>query len=788
MNPKLLAGAKKLLSVIVIAVTLFFILGIFLNYQDDISSALTLFSKQAIIFACLFYLFYFYLRGLAWLFAVKAFGVSLTAKEGLETWFLGESTRYIPGNIWSFASRIYLLSKKKVPKSLAALSLIMEIILLILSGLIFSTPTIVNLLGKKAGSSVLTFTLYLVPVLILLGLLLFFLLKYLRKNFGHLIKQNLHAPSLVLAFLTHLAAWSCYGIANYNLVLGITGTNDPKLLISIPVFAWLVGYLSFVTPTGLGVREGILILLAAPFLGKANAGLLAILSRVTLVSVEVVNLGIWYWVSRKGTLRLNMKKMLVNSDLFILILMVLCYTAVFSLLSILRHNSFASSFDLGNMDQTIWNTLHGRIFTMSTADGNVSRLGTHADFILILLSPLYLLWNNVRMLLVFQSLALGMGAIPVYYLAKKILKNKLVSFGLVLLYLMNPGMQWANVYDFHGVVLAIPFLLAAFYFSYTKNWLWYWVFFFLALITKEEISLFLVVMGALNFVFLKNRRVGLLSILIGLIWFPLMLFVFIPHFNVNNQHWAFNTWFSTTKSDLDEHNYLDLVGSVKDSSAQSDSLGYYHQILEPFGYLPILGLPWVIMGIPELVINVLSNNPGMKTITLHYESGIIPALVISSIFAVRYLQIIIGFLAKFKKIKPKIPGIALSMILLLLTGVAMRNDYHSGPLPLSPSCWCITYRETDDDDSFDALLQTIPKNASISASSEVRPHLTHRQNAFNLPQINPDTQYVAMIDEARAIGGYIPHDFELSLIKDATFNKQFKLLNHTGHFYLYQRR
>ena len=64
------------------------------------------------------------------------------------------------------------------------------------------------------------------------------------------------------------------------------------------------------------------------------------------------------------------------------------------------------------MEQTIWNTLHGHIFEFTNPNGTtiVSRLAFHADFILVLLAPIYALWQDPRLLLLIQTAILGLGA------------------------------------------------------------------------------------------------------------------------------------------------------------------------------------------------------------------------------------------------------------------------------------------------------------------------------------------------------------------------------------------
>src|SRR6185312_16475747 len=101
----------------------------------------------------------------------------------------------------------------------------------------------------------------------------------------------------------------------------------------------------------------------------------------------------------------------------ILLCIILIYTIIFSTLSIARHDAFFSGFDLGNMDQTIWQTLHSYFFSLTGQNGIVSRFSIHADIILILLTPLYYIWDNVRLLLIVQSLLLALGSIPVFLLS-----------------------------------------------------------------------------------------------------------------------------------------------------------------------------------------------------------------------------------------------------------------------------------------------------------------------------------------------------------------------------------
>lgn len=96
-------------------------------------------------------------------------------------------------------------------------------------------------------------------------------------------------------------------------------------------------------------------------------------------------------------------------------------------------NFYTGRYDLGGMDQTVWNTIHGRIFQASGDNGEViSRLSSHADFILILISPLYKIWSDPRMLLLLQTIVIALGAVFIFKLANMILgKNAAVVFSIL---------------------------------------------------------------------------------------------------------------------------------------------------------------------------------------------------------------------------------------------------------------------------------------------------------------------------------------------------------------------
>jgi glycosyltransferase 2 family protein len=93
---------------------------------------------------------------------------------------------------------------------------------------------------------------------------------------------------LLLAF--SVLAWTLYGAAFALFVHAIVGIALADLLplTGVNALSFLVGYLVFLAPAGLGAREGAMALLLRPFAPPAVAAVVAILSRLWTVAGELL--------------------------------------------------------------------------------------------------------------------------------------------------------------------------------------------------------------------------------------------------------------------------------------------------------------------------------------------------------------------------------------------------------------------------------------------------------------------------------------------------------------------
>lgn len=299
--------SKTALAFVVLALTFYFLIKTLVDYYVEVRLSLRQISLPILGISLILFILYFNFRALSWRFIVKSLGKNIQINDALAVWFLGESTRYLPGKVWSFVSRVYLAEQKGVPKPLTLLSLALEIFLILLVTFIFSFQALV------ASYRLLLSNLHLknLPFFLLLGgiILLLFVVRAKRKtivktlgnfSFGVFFKKD-----FLNALLFQALAWICFGLGTIVLTGNFKSSHTLSLLISNAVLSWLIGYTSLLTPMGLGIRESAITILFGQLLGSGAAVLLALLARLMFTLAEITNLGFWLIVKKGEGLTLR---------------------------------------------------------------------------------------------------------------------------------------------------------------------------------------------------------------------------------------------------------------------------------------------------------------------------------------------------------------------------------------------------------------------------------------------------------------------------------------------------
>src|SRR5437016_988363 len=329
---------------------------------------------------------------------------------------------------------------------------------------------------------------------------------------------------------------------------------------------------------------------------------------------------------------------------WLLIMVMLVYALEMSHQAVLRYDTFkATAFDLGNMDQVIWNTIHGRWFqfTNQATDyyGPPTRLAVHFEPIILPLSLLYLFYADPRILLVFQTLVLVSRAFPVFLLTRQYRPEwPILAALMVVAYLLSPALLGINIFDFHPISLATPLLLYAMLALDHKRYGWFILACILAAMCKEDVPLTIAVLGLFLIWKYKLPRLGITLTIGGLLW-SFIGFSIISHFYPGAQHNNFWYRYQALGSSPGEaimnliiHPWLFFTTFVT-----LNRLYYLASLFRSTGFLSLLAPEWLLLALPGLAVNLLSTDSLSYSGVYHYNAGIIPFVMLSAIHGTRRL-------------------------------------------------------------------------------------------------------------------------------------------------------
>lgn len=436
-------------------------------------------------------------------------------------------------------------------------------------------------------------------------------------------------------------------------------------------------------------------------------------------------------------------------------LLIVLYVGFFSYLSILRHTSLHSEYyDLGIMDQTVYNTSRGRILQLTnpTSVDTVYRMAIHNDILLALFAPFYWIHAGPETLLIIQTVILALGAIFIFKLGHLILHSDPLALTFATIYLLYPPLQWSNLYDFHAVTIATTLILAAFYFEMIESYIISFVFVLLALLSKEQVGATMAVWGLYLLFKKKHRRFGLAVFLISTFWTIVSFFVIIPYFR-KGSHFA-----------LERYVYIKDLASIVRHLWQYSTLRYIVILLLPLAFLSLLSVVSVV-ALPEFAANLLSASGNQRDILHHYTAIITPFLFLGAIY---------GLYTVLKK-----RHIATNLVAIFLITVILIGSFLWSPLPYSRSADMSLFDEhfSEEKSVNNWQKKLADENISIAASGTLAPHFSDRRVIIRFSEQYKVADYV-LIWKPQVVNDWYdyvgtPKNYQ-QLVNDVRFKKIFE--------------
>ena len=406
------------------------------------------------------------------------------------------------------------------------------------------------------------------------------------------------------------------------------------------------------------------------------------------------------------------------------------FLVAYLVIGIGKYNRFEAGDDLAHSAQPVWHLSRFEL-PLSSVLGGIS-FNDHFDPILVLFAPFYRLWPDARVLIIFQQAIVVLGGIPVYLYARRKLKDQLIPWWLTFLYLYFIGFQSAISSDYHSATISATFIGWAIYLMELKQWRWYWPVFVLALLVREDVAMYLAALGLYGLLVKKERKIGLITMMIALLYYYLIFNFFLPLFNGQA---PFSRLAFGTKSTAGL-----IVNTLVTSPVEFLKSFFYPWVklrnilltAFSFGFLPWFSSLYWIMA-PINFLRHFAADEVRYSLQRHYAAPLTPILVFSAVNALT-------------KIKYK-PLIYLS-ILVAIVGTFYTNrpgldpNYPAPPIALifKRSFYVMPPKNAD----YYRMMALIPPEASVSAQVPLLAHLINRDQIYKFPQNYQEADYIAL--------------------------------------------
>ena len=377
-------------------------------------------------------------------------------------------------------------------------------------------------------------------------------------------------------------------------------------------------------------------------------------------------------------------------------------------------------FDLGDMVQAVWSTVHGHPLEVTHGTGEQGlRLAGHADPFLALLAPVWVVWPSPLALALAQVVVVALGALPVFWLARLHLGSERVAGLLALTYLAYPWIATSAAGAIHPVTFAITFLLFCVWFLETERPVPFVVFALLTMSTGELMGLPIAALGVW-FALARGRRIAGSGIaVLGFAWTVVAVYVIVPAAAGHGSIF---------------YGFYDQVGGSPVGVLRklvTDPLTVLGALVEPqdFAYVIWLGLPLLFLfllspglaavALPQLLANTLSDFRSMSDPRYHSVAAIVPFLFAATVLGVARLS-------------DSRRGLAVSGALVCSATLALVV----APWPRAVGAKPLGGRESFSAAhvaALDRAVAEIPAQAPVSTSNAAGARLSARRYVYSVP-------------------------------------------------------
>lgn len=288
---------------IIAAIILFFLYRLFVDNISELDVTEINIKWEYILTSYVFAMTYYLLNIYSWKMITGWFDIELPFKDTMKVWLYSQLGKYLPGKVWLFIGRVQAYSTKGKSRTLMAGAFFIEMATRFLAGIILFLLTWGTLSVNSAGWPAVSMV-----MVVAIGLLVFLHPRVFKIFFNlfHTAQKkqipdfSLSLKHLMNIFFIEMIAWIAGGIGLACLIhptFPLQGTEVFQIGGALAI-AGILGLVALFVPSGLGVREGVMVFFLKNIMPISFAVATSILARLWITSAELFLISITYLATR----------------------------------------------------------------------------------------------------------------------------------------------------------------------------------------------------------------------------------------------------------------------------------------------------------------------------------------------------------------------------------------------------------------------------------------------------------------------------------------------------------
>lgn len=443
-----------------------------------------------------------------------------------------------------------------------------------------------------------------------------------------------------------------------------------------------------------------------------------------------------FYAAHHGLLRFPLVRVgRVGSAVTVGVLFLLMAAAI-GVVGTLRYVTFNTpNFDFGIFSH-MFHHMRDSLQPLTTCerDQMMSHFAVHISPIYYVLLPFYAIFPSPITLAIGQGVVIASGVIPLYLLARKFGLSNKIALMATMAYAAYPALSCGTLYDLHENCFLAPLLLWVFYFCESRRTVPLIVSIVLVLMVKEDAAIYIALFGLYRIAEHREWRRGLVLMIGAVAYFFLAVYLI-------------NTFGDGVLSDrYYDLQYEDtgLVGMVKTllinpgvflerlfspgGGGNDSKLRYLAQLVVPLGValFTTRRLSRYVLLLPVL-LNLFSSSPYQYNLSFQYGFGISAFFFYLCLLNLRDMQPV----NRKAMVSHMAVGSLLLYLLLFVPSIESNIERYQKGAPKY--------------ERMEAILATVPDDASVTCSTFLLPHLAQRDVVYeDFYHTECDTDYAVL--------------------------------------------